>query len=222
MSAEPVETLSEKWDREDAARAARGKYLGCPVCRQEVRFSCFHDGIDHQSVELDRPAPGPPVDPFLLAATLARYCSVRGVDPNPGDLVVEVTGRDRDPDALGWLVAHDFAPYADPADPCPGCGGTGKTALAIPPQPSDPPDIRDGRTVKCGTCGGHGTLAEGRDVWDIVPLNPEGMLNPHGVQRWENADFATINPAVTGALGMETPEPVRALIEAAETFSHAD
>jgi hypothetical protein len=34
-------------------------------------------------------------------------------DPKPGDLVVEVTGflARPDPDAVGWLVGHDDAPY---------------------------------------------------------------------------------------------------------------
>lgn len=39
-------------------------------------------------------------------------------DPQPGDLVVEITKRGIDPDAIGWLVGHDDAPYHedDPLD----------------------------------------------------------------------------------------------------------
>jgi hypothetical protein len=39
-------------------------------------------------------------------------------DPQPGDLVVEITKRPIDPDAIGWLVGHDDAPYHedDPLD----------------------------------------------------------------------------------------------------------
>lgn len=43
----------------------------------------------------------------------------RREDPQPGDLVVEVTHRSLgDPDAIGWLIAHDVAPYGadDPSD----------------------------------------------------------------------------------------------------------
>lgn len=50
--------LTAKWDREDADLEARGKYIGCPVCKQQVRFSCYHDGVDYSSVEL--PATGRP------------------------------------------------------------------------------------------------------------------------------------------------------------------
>lgn len=41
-------------------------------------------------------------------------------DPQPGDLVFETThiGRPFDPDAIGWLIGHDEAPYNedDPLD----------------------------------------------------------------------------------------------------------
>lgn len=39
-------------------------------------------------------------------------------DPKPGALVVEITKRTVDPDAIGWLVGHDDAPYHedDPLD----------------------------------------------------------------------------------------------------------
>ena len=43
-------------------------------------------------------------------------------DPQPGDLVVELSHRSasgfHDPDAIGWLIGHDDAPYGegDPLD----------------------------------------------------------------------------------------------------------
>lgn len=49
--------LSARWAAEDADREARGVYLGCPVCKQKVRFSCYHDGDDVSSVELPLPEP---------------------------------------------------------------------------------------------------------------------------------------------------------------------
>jgi len=51
------QALSAQWAAEDAERASRGVYLGCPVCKQEVRFTCWHDGVDYSSVELPLPAP---------------------------------------------------------------------------------------------------------------------------------------------------------------------
>jgi len=47
------------------------------------------------------------LDPHLTA--LARE---EGIEPQTGDLVVEVSHqtRDIDPDAIGWLVGHDEAP----------------------------------------------------------------------------------------------------------------
>jgi hypothetical protein len=48
---------SAQWAAEDDERTSRGVYLGCPVCKQEVRFTCWHDGHDHSSVELPLPAP---------------------------------------------------------------------------------------------------------------------------------------------------------------------
>lgn len=44
--------LVKRWTDEDAEREERGVYLGCPVCKQEVRFRCHHDGRDYASVEL--------------------------------------------------------------------------------------------------------------------------------------------------------------------------
>jgi hypothetical protein len=49
--------LSARWDAEAAERESRGKYKGCPVCKQKVLFSCYHDGVDYSSVELDLPEP---------------------------------------------------------------------------------------------------------------------------------------------------------------------
>lgn len=53
-----------------------------------------------------------------LAIALARGGLDRSTPPVPGDLVVEVTRFDTDPDAIGWLVGHDDAPYNadDPLD----------------------------------------------------------------------------------------------------------
>lgn len=54
--------LSRRWAEEDAERKVRGKYLGCPICKQAVRFTCYHDGLDYSSVELDIP---PDKEPLL-------------------------------------------------------------------------------------------------------------------------------------------------------------
>lgn len=51
------QALSAKWAAEDREREARGMYLGCPICKQRVRFTCYHDGHDHSSVELPLPEP---------------------------------------------------------------------------------------------------------------------------------------------------------------------
>jgi hypothetical protein len=37
--------------------------------------------------------------------------------PKPGDLVVEISKYDNDPDGIGWLVAHGRAPYELDAPP---------------------------------------------------------------------------------------------------------
>lgn len=49
--------LVARLDAEKEERTARGKYMGCPVCKQEVLYSCYHDGQDISSVELDLPVP---------------------------------------------------------------------------------------------------------------------------------------------------------------------
>lgn len=59
-------------------------------------------------------------DALRLAVVLGRR-AVAGQgwpEPNPGDLVVEVTQMRVDPDAIGYLIAHDHAPYGadDPLD----------------------------------------------------------------------------------------------------------
>lgn len=58
-----------------------------------------------------------------LAVLAARTATARrgdGGEPEPGDLVVEVTrlASRVDPDAIGYLVGHDDAPYSegDPTD----------------------------------------------------------------------------------------------------------
>lgn len=50
---------------------------------------------------------------------LAKAMVLNGSEePQPGDLVVETTSMTLDPDAIGWLVGHDDAPYRedDPLD----------------------------------------------------------------------------------------------------------
>lgn len=54
-----------------------------------------------------------------LAVAIAKAHIDVTVGPQPGDLVVERTGfRKADPDAIGWLIGHDDAPYGedDPLD----------------------------------------------------------------------------------------------------------
>lgn len=48
-----------KWPGDDQDRwlERRNAYLGCPVCKHEVRFTCHHDGHDYSSVVLARPVP---------------------------------------------------------------------------------------------------------------------------------------------------------------------
>lgn len=50
-----------------------------------------------------------------LAVGLSRYRPDLAQEPEPGDLVIETTWlrRQPDPDAIGWLVAHGEAPYAE-------------------------------------------------------------------------------------------------------------
>lgn len=43
--------------REEAERTARGVYRGCPICKQKVLYSCYHDGVDYSSVDLPLPVP---------------------------------------------------------------------------------------------------------------------------------------------------------------------
>lgn len=56
----------------------------------------------------------------LLVAFARETADYTMADPEPGDLIIEVTGfrRPVDPDAIGWLIAHDQAPYNedDPLD----------------------------------------------------------------------------------------------------------
>lgn len=100
-----------------------------------------------------------------LARTASLFDKGYSQDPKPGDLVVEVTTfRDRDPDAIGWLVGHGDAPYN-----------------------VDDPD--DGSVPM-------------REVWDIVPLCSEAVLNDRGEQRWENATFRAINPTILRRAGV--------------------
>jgi hypothetical protein len=94
-------------------------------------------------------------------------------EPEPGDLVVEMTGwrRPADPDAIGWLLGHDDAPYGE-GDPLDG---------SVPM----------------------------REVWDVIPLNPEAKLQEFGgrrYQRWENADFRRIDPKLLERAGIVPPE----------------
>jgi hypothetical protein len=55
-----------------------------------------------------------------LVYVLRRSPTFTDGDPEPGDLVVEVSGlfKPADPHGIGWLVAHDDAPYhaEDPLD----------------------------------------------------------------------------------------------------------
>lgn len=61
-------------------------------------------------------------DVLRLTVELARKLALRAGrmndNPQPGDLVVEMTKRPADPDAIGYLEYHGQAPYApgDPAD----------------------------------------------------------------------------------------------------------
>lgn len=54
----------------------------------------------------------------MLVAAARRAAVAESVGPEPGDLVVEITRFDTDPDAIGWLIGHDDAPYNadDPLD----------------------------------------------------------------------------------------------------------
>lgn len=47
-----------------------------------------------------------------LLVRLARY-AVEQDQPVSGDLVVEVSMFRHDPDAIGWLIGHDQAPYEE-------------------------------------------------------------------------------------------------------------
>ena len=42
---------------QDAWMERHGLYLGCPICEQRVRNSCYHDGLDYSSVLLKLPEP---------------------------------------------------------------------------------------------------------------------------------------------------------------------
>lgn len=48
-----------------------------------------------------------------LAVHAARRLSLNEREPQPGDLVVETTLFRLDPDAIGWLVDHGEAAYAE-------------------------------------------------------------------------------------------------------------
>jgi hypothetical protein len=54
-----------------------------------------------------------------LARKLVLCAGQYNDDPQPGDLVVEITKRPDDPDAIGYLEYHGDAPYA-PGDPTDG------------------------------------------------------------------------------------------------------
>lgn len=54
-----------------------------------------------------------------LLVRLARELHLGGRTRHarPGDLVIEISKFDTDPDAIGWLVAHGRAPYERDAPP---------------------------------------------------------------------------------------------------------
>lgn len=93
------------------------------------------------------------------------------VPPNPGDLVVEVTGlfRPPDPDGIGWLVAR--GPTRWPA---------------------------------------------AYTVYDVLPLNPDAVLQDWGGQRWENATFSALPDSWLRRTGIRPPLALFDLIETRE------
>jgi hypothetical protein len=117
-----------------------------------------------------------------MLVKFARRPSAIGHDPQPGDLVVEVTKMQPpwDPDAIGWLVGHDWAPYARHCEQCRREFNGDAGGL----------QHRTGNIYSCGSCG---VLVSGREVYDVRPLNPHAKPSVYseggGWQRWENATF---------------------------------
>lgn len=107
-------------------------------------------------------------DALKLAVVFGRTVVDFNTEPRRGELVVEVTRRDIDPDAIGYLVGHADAPW-NRDDPLDG---------SVPM----------------------------REVYDILPLNPEAILDEYGTQRWENAMFKPVPAYVFAKLGLPDAE----------------
>jgi hypothetical protein len=48
-----------------------------------------------------------------------------------------------------------------------------------------------------------------REVWDVLPLNPDAVLQRGGYQRWVNAEFRRVPDALVKRLGLTKPEALR-------------
>lgn len=100
-----------------------------------------------------------------VAVTLARRLSLLDAIvtvPRPGDLVVECTHWWPDPDAIGWLLGHDEAPY-HPGDPDDG---------SVPMR-----EVWDIRPVNPAAA---------------LQTFGSGPVDAYQAQRWENADFRVV------------------------------
>jgi hypothetical protein len=137
-------------------------------------------------------------------AQLANRAGVCRINLKPGDLVVEITRFDTDPDAIGWLVGHGRAPYevtpplhvgdcpmtnARPAD---------RECCVCKHHDDQPRDYIE---------GGGGTRYTGptREVWDIRPLSGRAA-GDGGPMRWENADFVALPDAIAELARAAVPD----------------
>lgn len=105
-----------------------------------------------------------------------------------GNLVVEISKYEIDPDGIGWLVAHGRAPYERPPElhvgDCPMTNADpGARTRCVCDHHDTPREYLEG--------GGGQRGGATREVWDIEPLSGR-RGNDGGPMRWENAEFVAL------------------------------